>query len=96
MSIWLIHILILFMANSSSVCEVNDNGESSCATLCETDKWISQNGTVPGYHVLCITKDTTTNALNIKFYREGVAAQTYAGQYISNAKNFKQLRNELE
>ena len=70
------------------------NKQSQCP---QVNEWISQNGTIPGYHVLCITKDTTNNnALNIEFYREGISSTTNSGQYISDSITMKQIRKELE
>ena len=78
-------------------CAVSVDSDGQCTapnTLCETEKWISQNGTVPGYHVLCITPNG--NALDIEFYRDGVNMPAHSGRYTSDAKTFAKLRIELE
>eukprot|EP01083_Nonionella_stella_P100237 282415_1 len=55
----------------ASTCDVpDDDASSSCITdniSCQTEQWISQNGSIPGYHVLCITTDADSYALNIEF-----------------------------
>eukprot|EP01083_Nonionella_stella_P152504 488966_1 len=84
----------------ASTCDVSDSDpSSSCIAdmiVCETEQWISQNGSIPGYHVLCITTDSNSHALNIQFYRNGINDATQTGQYISDAKDIPSLRRELE
>ena len=34
---------------------------------CENDLWLNRNGTLPGYHVLCITNDPNDSTQTKKF-----------------------------
>ena len=89
-------LIHLTQSSTSGQCSISDDGSDTDCNPCQNDQWVSQNGTVPGYHVICITQDPATSSLNIQFYREGVAEQTHSGQYISDAKTIKDLRAELE
>merc|ERR1719229_845993 len=81
---------------SLDTCEANGPCLSDYPFKCHTDQWLSQNGSVPGYHVLCITKDLSTNALEITFYRDGEDTPTSSGRYISSSHDIPSLRVELE
>merc|ERR1719295_121264 len=92
-SICILHTL----SASLDTCEANGPCESDNIFTCETDQWLSQNGSIPGYHVLCITREPENpSSLNIKFYRSGLADTAHSGQYISSSHDFSSLRFELE
>ena len=63
---------------------------------CQSDEWLSQNASVSGYHVLCITKDLESNALEIEFHRDGIASGSTSGRYTSSSHDVPSLRLELE
>merc|ERR1740123_134787 len=85
-------VFLYFVVSALSLSE-----EATCdASKCVTDEWLSQNGTVAGYHVLCIQADKASNALNIEFFREGINERKHSGKYISDSKDLSQLRVELE
>ena len=84
------------LSASYNTCEANGPCESDHIFRCETEQWLSQNGSVPGYHVLCITREPGSASLHIAFHREGLSDAAHSGHYISSSHDFKSLRSELE
>eukprot|EP01083_Nonionella_stella_P030847 84524_1 len=100
-TLWFLCMLGVILSTSNpttlnvAMAEVHADGTSIDLDLCDTTQWISQNGSVPGYHVLCVTHEPN-NELNIEFYRDGLDDPLHSGQFTTASQPIQSLRLELE
>ena len=62
-------------------------------TECDVNNWLNRNGTLTGYHVLCI-ENIDNISMKISYYKDGIESNKH--EYISNAESMTKLRRELE
>eukprot|EP01083_Nonionella_stella_P080120 219967_1 len=90
-----------FSLSTDSTIEVIEPGrvETNDISECVNDEWLNQNGTLDGYHVLCIKHDTAQNELNVEYFRGGINDTDTRGQIqisMEDISDIISVRNRLQ